>query len=404
MKETAMRVIVAVTIGLAMTVAPADAQPAPWQPERLTPGWVFVPGAALNVMWDSNVTVVGQGAPETAEWVGVVNPRGELVYNGRHTRFNGGYSGAFERYRTLDALNRYEQRARLNLHHQATPRLAFDSMAALTLTPTTDRLEEIGTLPFLRIGSRLFDAGGSSSYRLTPRTSLEGNYRFQQVDFDREQTAQLPAFLTGGYQHSPGVHLGHDLTSRLSAGTSYEYRLAVVGDGASHFKVQNALADVRYRLTENTVVAGAAGASNLHVAGTDIRVWGPAYRASLEHRRGLTEVSLRYDRSFVPSFSFGGLTGNQFFSASASTPLTRSGRLTLGGSTTYSITEPVESLGFTFQANTWRFNGSVGYQVSRWLRTDVFVTDMRQTTTAQGDVDRTRVGIQFVTSKPVRIQ
>jgi hypothetical protein len=45
-----------------------------------------------------------------------------------------------------------------------------------------------------------------------------------------------------------------------------------------------------------------------------------------------------------------------------------------------------------------------GYAVARWLRMEGFVAITQQYSSAQGDVQRTRVGIQFVTSKPVRIQ
>ena len=42
--------------------------------------------------------------------------------------------------------------------------------------------------------------------------------------------------------------------------------------------------------------------------------------------------------------------------------------------------------------------------VARWLRTEGFISTMHQNSTARGNIDRTRVGIQFVTFKPVRIQ
>src|SRR3954471_13052354 len=107
-----------------------SAQPAPWAPERLTPGWVFTPSAVLGVLHDSNVTLRAVNEPITAEVVALVNPRGEIDFNGRRTHFNAGYSGALEAYRELSELNRYEQKGRLELRHQPRPHLQLFSTAS----------------------------------------------------------------------------------------------------------------------------------------------------------------------------------------------------------------------------------------------------------------------------------
>jgi hypothetical protein len=319
------------------------------------------------------------------------------------TRFNGGYSGAFERYRQLDALNRFEQRGRLQVRHQAARQISLAAGLSMARTPTTDRLE-IGALPFVDIGSRTTDVTGNAVFALARRTSLEAAYRFQDIHFERAESELLPAYLNGGYAHSPSLSLRQTLSSRLSAGTSYEYRRAIVGEGAAHFNVQNAMGDVRYRVLENTVVSGALGASYLQISETGVDRWGPSVKGAVEHQAGLTQLHLRYERAFVPSFSFGGMTGNQFLSLTATGPLTRGGRLTASGSASYGRTEPLVELGFPIQLNSYWFNGSVGYQVARWLRTDAFVTSTHQRSSAQGNINRLRAGFQFSTSKPVRIQ
>src|SRR5687767_5586934 len=137
--RVAMRFVAATAIALAMSLGSAQAQPAPWQPERLTPGRVFTPTAVLGGMWDSNVTVRNQGNPLVQEWVGIVSPRGEVDFNGRRTRFNAGYSGTLEAYRDVSELNRYEQKARIYGRHQATPRLSAEVRTTYTASPTTDR-------------------------------------------------------------------------------------------------------------------------------------------------------------------------------------------------------------------------------------------------------------------------
>jgi hypothetical protein len=406
MKEQAMRLIVIALLATGLLAGRAAAQPAPWAPERLTPGWTVLPGIVFGALWDSNVTVQGQGTPEIAEWVGVVNPRGEIVYNGRLTRFSAGYSGSLERYRELRALDRFEQRGKAELTHRATPRLQFGAGFSMARTPTTDRLEVNG-LPFVDVGSHTRDLTAQATYALGRRTSLEGGYHFQEVDFDRDDLEGNPlqaAILSGGYAHSPSLSVRHEFNSRFSAGSTLEHRKATVGNGLDHFTIQNATGDIRYRLNGNTSLSASGGVSHLYLRQTNVDRWGPRIRASLEHAAGLTQVTLRYERAFIPSFSFGGLTGNQFLSLSATTPLTRGGRWTTTGSASYGRTEPLDEIGFAIQRDSYWFNGSLGYQIARWLRADGFVTSAHQRTDALGNVNRLRAGIQFSTSKPVRIQ
>ena len=398
-----MRTIVLLLVVMAAAGARAEAQPAPWQPDRLTAGWVFTPGVAMGALWDNNVTVRNQGNPLIEEWVGLVNPRGELTFNGRRTRFSAGYSGALETYRTLDALNRYEQRGRISAQHQTTSRLVFEARAAYTRTPTTDRLE-LGPLPFIDIGTRALDAGASSTIALSPRTSVVADYQFQQVEFDREADPTRAAFLEGGHSHRPGLTVRRQLARRIGIGANWQYRHAIINGGETVFDVQDMLGDVSYQFGPSTTVRGAAGAAHLSVPSTGLDLWGPSFRAEFEHQLARSSVTARYSRTFVPSFSFGGLTGNQNLGVSVRVPLTAGGRLVLNGSTTYSRTEPVEALGLGFQLDSLWFQGSLGYQLAPWLRTEGFVASMHQESTARGNIDRTRIGIQFVTSKPVRIE
>jgi hypothetical protein len=119
------RVVLALGVSLTM-LGHAQAQTVRWAPARTTPGWVFTPAVLLGGGWDSNVTVQNQGNPELHEWVGVVNPRGEIDFNGRRTHVNGGYSGALEAYRQLNELQRFEQRAKLEVRHNASRRVVLE--------------------------------------------------------------------------------------------------------------------------------------------------------------------------------------------------------------------------------------------------------------------------------------
>src|SRR5688572_31103025 len=87
----------------------------------------------------------------------------------------------------------------------------------------------------------------------------------------------------------------------------------------------------------------------------------------------------RYEKSYVPSFGFGGLAGNQRLTVAARTPFA-SGRAYLGGSLSYGRSEPVESFAGGFRTRSFWINGSVGYQVAAWLRAEGFASSMNQTT------------------------
>ena len=80
------------------------------------------------------------------------------------------------------------------------------------------------------------------------------------------------------------------------------------------------------------------------------------------------------------------------------------GRAFVNGSFTYRRTDPVVLQDVLVQLDSYWTNASVGYMVARWLRVEGFLMVNQQFSSAQGNVERTRVGVQFVTSKPVRIQ
>ena len=49
-------------------------------------------------------------------------------------------------------------------------------------------------------------------------------------------------------------------------------------------------------------------------------------------------------------------------------------------------------------------SATLGINAARWLRTEVFYTGTFQDSSARGEYNRSRIGVQFVTFKPVRIQ
>ena len=396
-----LRASTAAALALVALAAPAAAQPAPWEPQRLTAGWTFTPSMAMGILRDSNVTLRNEGAPRLTEWVALLNPRGELDFNGRRTHFNAGYSGSLEAYREFNELNRFEQRGRMELRHSWSPRVSVESRATYSVAPTTDRLE-VDALPFVDVGSRSFTAGAGVDARLSTRSTIGARYGVQQINFDHQTTGGAPLRpLTEGRAHSVAGTYSYVAGPRVSLDSGWAYTRANMDTAIGQSDVQSIMGGVTYRLAEHTSVSAGAGVSYLQVPGE--RLWGPAVRGGIEQQAGRTSFSARYERSYVPSFGVGGMAGNQRLSIAARTPF-GNGRAYAGGSLSYSRTEPVQSFLGSFGTRSFWVNGSVGYQVAPWLRAEGFVSNSHQTTDVQGNIDRVRVGVQFVTSKPLRLQ
>jgi len=388
--------VLAVLLGIAGN---ATAQPSPWQPERTTAGWVFTPGVSLGGLWDSNTTLVVKGGEQLKEWVGLVNPRGEIGFNGQHTHFDIGYSGSLEAYQTLNELTRYDQLGRLSLRHQASPRLAFTGTSSINLTPTTERLQ-IASVPFENVGSTLIDNTAGGTYALSQRTSISGSYNLEWISFDRQPTSL--STLQGGHSHTVLGTVTHAISSRASIGGSYSFEHANTGGGFQIVNVQDAIGTITYQFAAHTSVMGGAGLAQLNLPQIGEVQRGPSLHARLTHEFNRTQVEVTYDRSFVPSWNFGGTSTNEELRTSAFFPITN--RLSVNLGVSYSRNDPIISSGDLLGLNSWWTSSSVGYAAARWLRIEGFFNGSFQDSTARGEVNRRRIGIQIVTSKPVRIQ
>ncbi|HTM02129.1 MAG TPA: hypothetical protein VL173_01390 [Vicinamibacterales bacterium] len=403
MRTSVMTAIVAVMLVARI----ANAQPAPWEPERLTPGWVFTPSIVFGGLRDSNVTLRAVNEPIRSEWVGLLNPRGEIDFNGRRTHMNAGYSGSLEAYRQFSELNRYEQVGRFELRQAAAEHLQLFAHAGYSKVPTTDRLDlGGGVLPFVGVGSRHADASGGFQLQVSPRTQIDGNLSAQAIRFERvgdQAPTEFDRYLRSGYSWSPSLGVMHGISQRVSVGAALSYGHTEVDSGLNKFNVYTETAELSYQTGPHTTVRGGAGASYLTSSTDDISLWGPAYHVSLEHKAGRVSVDGRYEHTFVPSIGFGGANASQRMSASAHVPVAQ-GRWIFGGSLGYGEIAPIEQLDINFTVHSLWTQGTVGYQISPWLRAEGFLNRTHQTSTARGLIDRTRVGIEFVTSKPVRIQ
>jgi hypothetical protein len=284
-------------------------------------------------------------------------------------------------------------------NYKVTPRLTLQAQSALSVSPTTERLEVSG-LPFENVGSSLYEARGGVEYAVSPRTSVTGEYQFQWIKFDRDPTIGV---LTGGSSNNGIGSVRHAFTSRFSAGGVYTYRVANTGGRDRNVTVQDALGVAVFRLAENTSLEAGAGVASLQVHETGETRRGPSLRANLRHGLSRAKLELAYEKSFVPSWSFGGTTTNEELRGTVSVPFA-SGRGSLQGSTAFRHNEPLTSQGDRIVLDSWWTGGSVGFALARWIRVEAFYSGSFQNSSARGEINRTRIGVQFVTLKPVRIQ
>lgn len=397
------RIALLTLVACAVMCGRADAQNAPWAPERLTPGWFITPGVVLGGLWDSNVTVASVGNPHVREWVGLVNPRGEIDFNGRRTHMNAGYSGSLEKYRRFNNLQRYEQRARFQLRQDLSSRLQIGTSASYFAAPTTDRLDiGITNVPFVDVGSRVLDAGGDFTLKTSERTQVGGLFRFEHVAFDPSVPGVNADYLFGGHSNHTGLHVTRVVSSRVSISAAWDYSYSNVRQGREISNVNTGESEIAYRAASRTTVIGAVGASYVNVDNPALSKWGPALRASIEQHIGRAVVAARYARSFTPSYTLSGLNTDQSMGVNANVPFGL-GRSYLTGSLSYGRTKPVSELGFGFELDSVSTYLGLGYHMTRWLQAEAFYSGMQQTSSALLDVYRARFGVQFVTAKPLRI-
>jgi hypothetical protein len=145
---------------------------------------------------------------------------------------------------------------------------------------------------------------------------------------------------------------------------------------------------------------GAAGLARLSANERELARTGPAYRAGVTGQLGRATVGLSYSRSLVPAFSFGGTTENREVTAHAYVPLAR--RVTAQSSIAWRRNDPIRPGDLSLQS--WWAEATLGYALQPWLRVEGFYGSTHQTIDRPGGIlDRNRIGIQFVTAKPMRI-
>lgn len=381
--------------------APAGAQqeqPAEFSSWR-TPGWSFTPGVTFSGVFDSNValaSVIGNTERAQGDRLWVVAPSGQLEFVSSRTDFATGYRGYLRRYTDVNELNGFDQRGYLSLRRLATKRLTFFANDTYTVVPTTDDVELNG-VPFSRTGARTNAFAGGVDARLTKFTDLTARYDLMWVDFDRTDT-----LLTGGWINGLKTELSRRFDERLALGAEYGLRLANLSEGTRQMTFQDAGGTLRYALSDRTKLSLGGGVSLLQDDFSGDSRTGPYFRAGLTRETEHASLGASFDRSFVPSFGFGGSSQSQQFLAFVRMPLNHN-RVYVQGSAAWRRSDPFMS--GELPLDTVWLRSTVGYSASRWLRLEGFYAFTRQDSRiAGGQIDRHRTGVQIVVSQPMRIQ
>ena len=129
---------------------------------------------------------------------------------------------------------------------------------------------------------------------------------------------------------------------------------------------------------------------------------GPYVRASISHTAEREVVGVSYERSFVPSFGFGGTTRNQQIIGWINLPPIGR-RLYLQGSSSLRRSNPLEITDVR-RLDTITLRATAGYTVSRQIRVQgVYLFTHQDSISSPLPLNRNRLGIELVLFNPVRI-
>jgi hypothetical protein len=385
---------------------PLAAQAPAAQSQATPAGWVFTPAISVASTWDNNVLLATEGSETVGDYLTAISPRAALSFRGRRTTFQLDYRGAYQLYQQLSELNAFDQRANLSFRQRFTPRVSLFARNSLSRSPTTDELDLPGVV-FRREGVLIDDLRSGLEARLNERTTLSGAYTFQWLKFDQiDAPPPFDVVDRSGHAHGAVFEFDHVVNSRLTVGAEYEMRHAIV-DQARDFDVQNALGTVEYRLNERLALSGAAGYAWLDTARLNGQQSAPTFRVNLSRSGSRMAWDVGYRRSFLPSVGFGGTFENQELHAGLLASLTR--RLDWRGSLTVLEADPLAAaelgaLGPIGLRSIYA-RSSLFYLATRYLRVEGFyVAAFQDTRRAGGKINRSRAGVQVVTSTRMRIR
>jgi hypothetical protein len=386
-------------------VLPASAQVTePSTDADRPPGWSLVPAMGVSQMWDTNPTLAAEGDVQIGDFVTAVRPSLGIGYRGRRTTLSTDYTGSFDFYRELSERDRRDHRGTLDFTHRLTRRVQLYAKDNALISPTTADASVAGATLLRRQQTRMNAFRGGFEAVFGPRTTFNASYASQWIDFARPEEQPGPLqpglnLLQGGHSHGAIGELRHRVVRRLTLGADYQVQRAIVAGGTETFDVQSALAVSEIALRPSVTATFGYGYAWLTAGRNSFSDSGPAFNAGIDWKRPHSGGSLRYSRTFLPSFGFGGTFQNEELRASLHAQLTR--YVEWSGSAAITDNDPLEAGDPTLRSRSAQT--SLGWLAKRRLRFDVFVEHVSQDSfLAGGHVLRTRAGVQATVSQTVR--
>lgn len=360
------------------------------------PGWSVTPGIAMGVERDTNVALMDSGDFGSAQKDSLVNvaPFGSLEFISPRTEFSAGYRGFVRRYTEIDALNGFDQRVTASLRHEATKRLTVFLSNHFSDVPTTDEVELDG-VPFLRTGAQTNNLVGGIDGKLNKFTDLSARYETTWVDFDDEANN-----LRGGWVNGISTNVKRRLSTRATVGGEYSLRFANVNDGARSLNFQDAGGTISYQTGPYTTLTAAAGISHLSDETRNETRTAPYFRGGITHHTANATFGSNYERTFVPSFGFGGANESQELSGFVHMPIPRN-RAYVQGTVSWRRNKAFLT---SLELDTIVARSTLGYALARWFRLEGSYAYSRQDSRITGgEIDRHRLGANVVIAQPMRI-
>jgi hypothetical protein len=201
-----------------------------------------------------------------------------------------------------------------------------------------------------------------------------------------------------------GVHVdvAHRFTERATLGGEYSIRFADLNEGTRSMRFNDAGAVFGYALGPHTMFSAAAGISHLADDLQNETRTAPYFRAGIVQNLEAATVGASYERSFVPSFGFGGSNESQEVRGYVHMPIPRK-RSYVQASLAWRHSIPYISTDLELDSVLAR--STIGYALARWFRLEGFYAFTRQySRDTAGEINRHRIGAQLVISQPMRLQ
>jgi hypothetical protein len=399
---TRIALVLVVLLGTGLTAQEGLGTSAP-QP-NFPGGWTFTPRFGFSETYDDNISLFGVGTADehNDDYISTIFPGAELHYGGKHTTMDADYSGSFLNYATFTLLNRWNQRGKFDLRRRETARLNWDARTSFAMMPTTD-LVELGGIPYRNTGAKTADARGGFTYSLGARDKLLQSMNYQSVHFDRPE--EVRDYLRGGRVFESSTGWRHKMSARMALGADYTFRRATVVDDPEPFNIQTTEVAVDYDLSPSWAFSGAAGVVYLQSTMLTSSQTGPAWRLRIQRQRNRALFHVGYNRSYIPSFGFGGTVSNEELGVGYRTPLFGSRHFYLDTSAVYRDNEPLTDTLNQLPLKSLRTHSAFGWEPQPWVQLEAFYSFLTQNSLrAGGQLHRNRIGFQIVTSKPVRMQ